>query len=493
MTDLGPTSIALLFCVCALLILTSVMLSGTSDWAGIPVVLPFLALGLVVGSTGLRPLLYQDYEVCFRLGTLTLVLILFDGGLNTPIIQLREAIWPAALLATVGVIGTMSLFALCARLLNCSWTQAFLLGAIVSSTDAAAVFPILRSSGLQLRKRVLAVLELESGLNDPIAVTLTVALTASLSGQHPLTPAFLAYIPEQLAIGALVGAAVGYGGRWLILRARPVAGGLYPLLTLALALLAFGLPALAHGSGFLGAYVAGAVLGNGALPYRGGILRVHDSLAWLGQVAMYLLLGLLAAPLGLLKVAPQGIILGLALAVFARPLAVTLCVLAFRYPLKEVIYLGWVGLRGAVPIILSTYPVLAQVEDATTIFHIVFFVVLVNSFIPGATVRWLTRRLGLKSQEPAPAPALLEVISTRVLTGAEIVSFSLEGSAAACGAAISELPFPPDSAVILLIRDGEMIAPKGATVLSAGDHIYVLCQTADRPFIQLIFGRSEAS
>ncbi len=493
MTALGPTSIALLFSVCALLILTSVMLAGTSDWAGVPVVLPFLALGLIAGGTGLRPLLYQDYEVCFDLGTLTLVLILFDGGLNTPLAQVQMAIWPAAVLATVGVVGTMSLFALCARLFHSSWTQAFLLGAIVSSTDAAAVFPILRGSGLQLRKRVVAVLELESGLNDPIAVTLTIALTASLSGQGPLTLATLAHIPIQLLLGAIVGAAVGYGGRWLMLRACPVAGGLYPLLTLAFALLGVGLPALAHGSGFLGAYVAAMVLGNGPMPYRGGILRVHDSLAWLGQVAMYLLLGLLAAPVELLKVAPQGIVLGLALALFARPLAVTLCVLAFRYPIREVAYLGWVGLRGAVPIILATYPILARVEGATIIFHVVFFVVLVNTFVPGATVRWLTRRLGLESQEPPAAPALLEVISTRVLKGAEIVSFSLGASAAACGAAISELPFPPDSAVILLIRGEEVIAPKGATVLTEGDHVYVLSQPMDRPFIRLIFGRSEAS
>jgi cell volume regulation protein A len=483
----------LLFSVCALLILTSVMLAGTLDWAGIPVVLPFLMLGLIVGSTQLRPLLHLSYETCFHLGTLTLILILFDGGLNTPFAQLRKVIWPALALATLGVGATMSLFALCARCFHFSWTEAFLLGAVVASTDAAVVFPVLRGSALQLRKRISRILELESGLNDPVAVTLVIALTESLSGQSPLTFDHFLEIPTELALGAIVGVAVGYAGRWLMLHARLVAGGLYPLLTLAFALLAFGLSSAAHGSGFLGVYAAAGVLGNGAMPYRGGVLRVHDSLAWLGQVAMYLLLGLLVVPIELLQVTPQGIILGLALALFARPLAVALCILPFRLPLKEMVYLGWVGLRGAVPIILATYPVLAQVEGAKIIFHVVFFVVLVNAFVPGSTVRWLTRRLGLESEGPPPPPALVEVISTRVLRGAEILSFSLASSAAACGASISELPFPPDSAVILLIRDEEMIAPKGSTVLAEGDHVYILCQAADRPLIQLIFGRFEAS
>ncbi len=492
MNALQPESIPLFLTIFALLILASVLLSGASEKAGLPVVLLFLGLGMLAGREGLGRLLFENYRLGLSFGTVALVLILFDGGVNTPVARVREGIRPAAVLATAGVLATAALVALVARWFGFSWTQAMLLGAIVSSTDAAAVFPILRGAGLKLKKRVSLILEIESGLNDPVAVILTLVLTQSLAQGRPITSAKLAAIPVALAVGGVLGAAIGSGGRWLLSRVRLPAGGLYPVVTLALALLAFGLPALAGGSGFLAVYVAAVMIGNGPMPYRGGILRVHDSAAWLGQIVMYLLLGLLAVPSQLLRVAPAGIALGLFLAVVARPAAVMLCLLPFRYPMRESLYIGWVGLRGAVPIILATYPVLAGVEGAQVIFNVVFFIVVVNTIVPGATVRWVTARLGLVSGEPAPPPALLEIISTRVLTGAEVVSFSVDRSAAACGAAISELPFPPESAVILLIRGTRMLAPKGSTVLASGDHVYLLCHPEDRPLVHLIFGRSEA-
>ncbi|SRR5579875_222642 len=486
------SSLPFLAAICSLLLLASVALSGTSRRVGVPVILPFLGLGLLASSTSLGVVLRQSYHVSFVLGTLSLVLILFDGGLNTPLSMARSFALPSIVLATVGVLGTTALFALCARLFGFSWPQAFLLGAVVSPTDAAVVFPVLRGSGIQPQKRVASILELESCLNDPVAASLTPAFTLSLAGEAPLAAQSFAHMALSLGVGGVFGLGLGWLGRVMAPRIRPAAGGLYPLMTLGFALLAFGLPELVGGSGFLAVYLAGLIMGNSEMPYRAGILRVHDSLAWLGQVVMYLVLGLLITPSHLLKVAPQGIALGILLSAFARPGSVMLCLLPFRYPLRELVYLAVVGLRGALPIILATYPLLWHVEDARLIFDTVFFVVLVNTFVPGSMVLWLTRQLGIESDEPPPPPALLEVVSTRVLTGAKIISFSLEASAAACGAPISELPFPPDSAVILLIRDNEVIAPKGATVLAPGDHVYVLCKPADQPFIQLLLGRPEA-
>ncbi len=488
-----PESIPLFLTVSALLILASVLLSRASEKAGLPVVLLFLVLGMVAGREGLGRLFFQNYRLTLSFGTVALVLILFDGGVNTPLARVREGIRPAAVLATAGILITAALVGICARWFDFSWRQAFLLGAIVSSTDAAAVFPILRGAGLQLKKRVSVILEIESGLNDPVAVILTVALTESLAGHDGIAPMTLVAIPIALAVGGILGVAIGYAGRWLLVRVRPAAGGLYPIVTLALALLAFGVPTLAHGSGFLAVYVAAVIIGNGPIPYRGGVLRVHDSAAWLAQIVMYLLLGLLAVPSRLLEVAPAGIVLGLFLAFVARPVAVMLCLLPFRCPMREMIYVGWIGLRGAVPIILAVYPVLAGVEAAQVIFNVVFFIVVVSTIVPGATVRSVTRWLGLESGGPAPPPALLEIISARVLTGAEVVSFAVDKSAAVCGAAISELPFPPGSAVVLLIRGDRMLAPKGSTVLASGDHVYILCCPEDRPLVHLIFGRSEAT
>jgi cell volume regulation protein A len=487
-----PTSLPITLIVLAVLMLGSALLGGASHRAGVPIVLAVLALGLAAGSGGLTAVLSRHLGADFNFGTVALLLILFDGGLNTPLGLLSSGLFPALLLATLGVVITATVVGLCAHWFGFPWTHAFLLGAIVAPTDAAAVFPILRGSGLQLKKRVGTTLELESGLNDPVAVTLTLALTQNLFRHHALTPAPLLAIPCALLIGGAMGLAIGYGGRLLLSRVSLPAGGLYPIVTLALALFAFGAPALLLGSGFLAVYAAALIIGNGALPYRGGILRVHDAAAWLCQIALYLLLGALALPAELLRVAPVGVALALFLALIARPFSVALCLLPFRYPPREIVYIGWIGLRGAVPIVLAIYPVLAGVDGARSIFNLIFFIVAVSTIIPGATVRWMTAALRLKADEPSPPPAVLEIISTRVLTGAEILSFTVSKSSAACGAQISDLPLPADATVVLLIRDRELIPPRGATALTPGDHVYVLCRPEDRALVHLLFGRAES-
>src|ERR687897_1740926 len=277
MVPLEPEATALLLATCGLLLGVSVVFSRASQRTGVPIALLFIVVGMLAGSEGLGRIEFDDYHFSFRVGVVALALILFDGGLNTPLGAVRKAAAPAGILATAGVGGTAVLVAAGAHLLGLAWPEALLIGAVVSSTDAAAVFAVLRGSGLQLKRRVGVTLEVESGINDPVAVILTTVLTGNL-----LTPGSASglriplEILVQLVIGTAAGLAVGYGGRRLLSKLSLPTGGLYPVVTLALALFAFGAATLVHGSGFLAVYLAGLILGNGPLPYRTGLLRVHD-------------------------------------------------------------------------------------------------------------------------------------------------------------------------------------------------------------------------
>jgi cell volume regulation protein A len=486
------TATALVLTTAGALLALSVLSSQALDRAGVPAALIFLGLGMLAGSEGVGGIAFDDYGTAYRMGTLALILILFDGGLNTPLEVLRTALRPALLLATVGVLGTAALVAVAAHAIGLSSGEAMLIGAIVSSTDAAAVFAVLRGSGLQLKRRVGATLELESGINDPTAVILTTALATHLAEGGPALGWRLpAEVLLQLAVGGAVGLGLGRGGRAALARLRLTAGGLYPVLMLALALLAYGVATLLGGSGLLAVYVAAVVLGNGPLPFRAGLLRVHDALAWLAQITMFLVLGLLVFPSQLPPVALVGTLLALVLACVARPVVVAACLWPFGYARKEIAYVGWVGLRGAVPIVLATVPVLSGVAGAGRVFHIVFFIVVVNAVVPGGTVAWVTRRLGLESREPAAPPAVLQIESRTPLNG-DLLSFAIDPALAVAGLTLADVPFPEGAAAALIVRGDELIPPRGTTVLEPGDHLYVVCRPEDRGFIQLLFGRPEA-
>jgi len=486
-----PLATAFLLAVFGTLLGVSIISSRASERFGVPVALIFLVIGVLTGSEGIGGIAFEDYRLAFRLGTIALVLILFDGGLNTSLAAVRQAVQPAGLLATVGVVGTAALMGAAAHFLGFPWPAALLLGAIVSSTDAAAVFSVLRGSGISLQRRVGTTLEVESGINDPMAVILTMALTQNLlSPGVALGWGLLFGTIVQIVVGALLGVAMGYGGRLLLARIRLPSGGLYPVLTLALACVAFGAATLLNGSGFLAVYVAALILGSGELPYRAGLVRVHDALAWLSQIAMFLVLGLLVFPSRLVEVGWIGLALALFLAIVARPVVVALCLAPFRYTRRDVAYIGWVGLRGAVPIILATFPVLAGAPGAERIFDVVFFIVVVNAFVPGGTVPWVTRRLGLESREPPAPKAVLEIESMQPLAG-RLMSFYVDAALAVAGVPIAELPFPEGAAATLIVRGQELVAPKGNTVLMPGDHVYVFARPEDVPFIQLMFGRPE--
>ncbi|HZA12903.1 MAG TPA: potassium/proton antiporter, partial [Myxococcaceae bacterium] len=394
MSSAEPASTALLLTALGALMGVSVLFSRFAGRVGVPVALLFIVVGVLAGSEGIAGIEFDDYAFTLRIGIVALVLILFDGGLNTPLSAVKQAIRPAGLLATAGVVLTAGIVAVAGRLLGLPWLHAMLLGSIVSSTDAAAVFSVLRGSGIHLKRRVGVTLELESGLNDPMAIILTVAMTAAIVSGEAIWWRIALGAVIQLAVGAVAGIAIGYLGRELLNRARLPAAGLYPVLTLALAFVAYGVPTLLEGSGFLAVYVAAVILGNQAIRYRSGVVRVHDAVAWFAQVTMFLVLGLLVFPSELIPVAPVGLAIGVILALVARPLAVIPLLLPFRYQWHERLYVAWVGLRGAVPVILATFPVLAGASGAKEIFNLVFFVVVVSAVIPGATVQWVTRRLG---------------------------------------------------------------------------------------------------
>jgi cell volume regulation protein A len=484
-----PFSTALILTTGGILLAASVLFSGATRRLGMPVGLVFVAIGMIAGRSVLG-ITFDDVAFAWRLGTVALALILFDGGLNTPATSFRVALAPAGVLATAGVVATAGLVGAFARLLGFPWEQALLLGAIVSSTDAAAVFSILRSSGIQLKRRVGATLELESGLNDPMAVILTEALTTQLVTGRPLGWGTAADVALKLGVGLVAGLAIGWSGRWVLGKVRLPVGGLYPVLTTAVALLAFGVPELLHGSGFLSVYVAAVLIGNGPLPFKGGVLHAHDAGAWFLQVCMFLVLGLLVDPASLVEAGFTGIALGLFLLV-ARPAVVVplLAFFGFRWP--ERLYVGWVGLRGAVPIILAMVPVLARAPGASAIWNAVFFVVLINITVLGFTVRRGARRLDLQASRPPPPHGLIEISSSRPLD-AEIEVFYVDPASAVAGSTLADLPpFPAGSAVLMVLRGDDLLTARGATVLEPGDHVYVLTRPEDAGFVHLLFGEAE--
>jgi cell volume regulation protein A len=483
-----PLTTALLLAGFGLLLTFAVSLSRASARLGVPVALTFLLVGVAAGSEGIGGIPFENFRLTFQIGTAALALILFDGGLNTPVSSLRSVAGPAVVLATVGVVLTATATAAAAHWLGLAWPLALLLGAIVSSTDAAAVFSVLSASGIRLRDRVAHLLEVESGINDPMAVILTTALTANLIAPgSETTLGIVADVVIEMSVGAIIGYLVGRLAHWRLTRMRLPAQGLYPAFTLGVACLAYGLPTIAHGSGFLGVYVAGVVLGSRSFPHAVGVRRVHDALGWLSQITMFLILGLLVFPSRLADVAVIGLGIALALAFIARPLVVALCLAPFRLPGREVGYVGWVGLRGAVPIVLATIPVMSGVPESRELFDLVFFIVVIGSFLPGSTVAWVSRRLGLEA--PAVPPTVEAPIIVEQPQGdMELRSFRIEPSVAVFGATVDEVPLPPGSAITVIDRGGTLLAPKRSLVLEDGDGAYVLYRSEDARMIELMFG-----
>ncbi len=460
--------------VAAILLLAGVLASRVSDRFGVPALLLFLLLGMLAGSDGPGGIYFDDPAIAQYIGVIALILILFSGGLATQWSQVRPVLKEGLLLSTFGVLITAVVVGLITvYLLGFSLLEGLLFGAIVSSTDAAAVFAVLRSRGIHLKNRLKPLLEFESGSNDPMAIFLTIGLI-ELILQPDLSPfSLLRLFVLQMAVGAALGYGMGRASLWLINRLNLAHEGLYPVLTLALVFLTFGLTDLLGGSGFLAVYLAGIVLGNHEFIHKKSLLRFHDGMAWLTQIAMFLTLGLLVFPSQLVSVIGVGLLVAVGLIFIARPLSVFLSLLPSRLNWREKTFVSWVGLRGAAPIILATFPLLADIPNAELVFNLVFFVVLTSVLLQGTTIAPVARWLKLD----APAqPRRVYPIEYTPMGGlsSELKELPISPESPFSDRAIFEIGLPDDFLVILIARQDEFLVPSGGTILQAGDTLLVL-------------------
>jgi len=472
------------------LLLVSVLASRASGRLGVPSLLLFLAVGMLAGSEGPGGIPFEDAYVAQSVGVVALVLILYAGGLETRWEDVRSVLGKAAALSTFGVLLTalvVGLFA--AWVLGFSLLEGMLLGAIVSSTDAAAVFSVLRARGVGLKGEIRPLLEVESGSNDPMAVFLTAGLTGVLSDPGAsllgLVPAFF----QQMALGAALGYGLGRAMVAVINRLSLEYDGLYPVLSLALVVLTYAVTASLGGNGFLAVYLAGLVMGNNDFIHKQSLARFHDGLAWLMQIAMFLVLGLLVFPSRLVPIFGAGLILSLTLVLVARPLGVFLTLALTRAGWREKAMVSWVGLRGAVPIILATFPLLAGLPQAETIFNLVFFIVLTSVLLQGTTLSWVARVLGVDAPLSLRRQYPLEFVQTGGFrTANEMVEIPIEDDSPAVGRRIVELRLPKEALILLVARGDEFVVPRGGTVLEAGDRLLVLADRGARAAVRDIVG-----
>jgi potassium/hydrogen antiporter len=471
------------------LLLIGIVSSKFATRMGLPVLVLFLGVGMLAGEEGLGRIAFENYALAHGIGTVALGIILFDGGLRTPFGAFRVAWKPSALLATVGVLITSVVTGVAAAwILGIPLLHGILLGSIVGSTDAAAVFAILRSAGLRLEERLASTLEIESGSNDPMAIFLTVGLLEVLLGRMPLGPELLGFFVLQMGVGTVVGLAVGYGAVRLINRINLEAAGLYPVLTGVCGMLAFGSAASLGGSGFLAVYLAGIVIGNSRVVFQRGTLLFHDGLAWVGQITMFVVLGLLSFPSQLLDVAGPALLISMVLILVARPIGVIPLLLPFGFHLRELVFLSWVGLKGAVPIILATYPLLFGLEGGGLLFNVVFFVVLVSAVTQGWSLPTVARWLGLQKEGEPGAPVTLEITSLRDVD-ADIVEYTLTADSRVSGRRLNQLSLPDGVVVAIVARKNTLIPPRGSSQLLAGDHVFVVLRPEVRPLVDRVFSR----
>jgi cell volume regulation protein A len=471
----------------AALVAASLVLSAFASRAGTPLLLVFLALGMLAGEDGPGGIAFNDVQLTYLIGSVALGIILFDGGMRTNLAAVRIAVVPGLVLATLGVAGTAAIVgAFAVWILDVNWLQGLLLGSIIGSTDAAAVFSVLNSRGLALKRRVSAILEFESGSNDPMAVFLTLVLVEALvAGKTTLDWNVAGLLVTQFGLGGVAGLAGGFLMAWVINRLS-LASALYPLLASSLALLLLAFTNYIGGSGFLAIYVAGLVLGNRQVQSAQNILRVHDGLAWLAQIGMFLVLGLLVTPKDLVAVAVPALLVATILAFVARPLAVVLCLAPFRYPWREQAFISWIGLRGAVPIIIGIFPLVAGVEGAWVYFNIAFFVVLLSLFVQGWTVAPAARLLQLEVP-PASTPAGRYDLGTAGHWDLELVRYDLEQDCPACGQALADLALPSEASFAAVLR-GERVEPPGQiATLQPGDRIYMIASTTHVDALNRLF------
>jgi cell volume regulation protein A len=471
------TTVTLALAIGAVVVLVAAVALRLADRLGLPSLLLYLALGIVLGESGFG-VEFDDAELTQTLGVAALVVILAEGGLTTRWNDVRRAIGPGVTLATVGVavsVGTTA--ALTVGILDYTWGFALLLAAVISSTDAAAVFAALRR--LPLPRRLAAAIEAESGLNDAPAILLVTALAAHLTGtDEGAWWIVVVEVVAELVGGAAIGVAIGFGGAALLRRVALPLAGFYPLAMLALCVLAFSAASLANTSGFVAVYLCGVVLGNAALPHRSASIGFAEGMASLAQIGLFVLLGLLASPSRLVNDLGPALVVGGVLLLVARPLSVVLSLAWFRIPWTHQAFVSWAGLRGAVPIVLATFPLTAHVPEAVRIFDTVFVLVVVFTVVQGSSLPWVARRLGIA----APAtPRDVEVESAPLdELDADLMQVTVPAGSRLHGVYLPELRLPEDAAVMLIVRDGHSFVPDEHTRLRRGDQALVVAARGSR-------------
>jgi cell volume regulation protein A len=474
----------ILLIVGAILAASIVVALGASR-TGVPSLVAFLALGMLLGSDGPGGIDFNDAELARTVGVIGLAAILYEGGLSTSWRRLRQVLVPAALLSTVGVVVTTLLTGVAAyALFDLSWLEAVLLGAVVASTDAAAVFATLRYTHIQ--RRLARTLEGETGGNDPMAVALTIGLIEWIEEPGSGFQEMAVLVVQQLGLGLVVGVGMGALAMWAFSRLPHSIGAFAPVASVAAGALAFGAADVIEGSGFLAIYLVGLAVGSTPSRYRRQIVAFHEGLAFLAQVAMFIVLGLLVFPSDLPEVAVPGLVLAALLGLVIRPAAVWASTMFNEFTGRERALLGWAGLRGAVPIVLGTFVLSSDIASGETIFNAVFFVVVVSTLVQGTTLERVAEKLGLVVPGSAAVTAPIEVDA---LGSLELVDFVVAPDHAIAGAEVREVGLPRTALIAVVARGDETIPPQGTTVLEPGDRLYVLAPRALRPDLEDVFSR----
>jgi cell volume regulation protein A len=443
-----------------------------ADRIRIPGLLLFLGLGMLAGSEGIGGIHFDNAELTRTLGTIALVLILFEGGLTSGWSEIRPVLGTAASLATIGTALTAAIAGLAAKLIfDLSTLEGLLVGAAIAATDSAAIFAVLRRS--TLRKRLARSLEGESGMNDPVALLLVIGFIEWIQKPDYGAADMVALLALKLALGIAIGLAIGWLAVRILDRISLPTDGIYPVATIAIAALAYGLAEVAHGSGLLAVYLTALALGSARIPAKRTVVSFHEGLGWVSQIALFILLGLLIFPSALGDIALKGIALSAVLIFVARPVAAFVATALAPLNVRERLMLGWAGLRGATPIWLATFPVVAGIRSGDEEFAIVFFVVVSSTLVQGASFEPLAKRLGLTTDEPALPRRLLESGRIREL-GGDVVAYRLPAGAAAAGHRVRELELPREALVNVIVRDRHAIPPRGSTELREGDELHIL-------------------